>query len=441
MRRYHVSIVRYEKPYQSVQKAILDCNGLAKMATGARVFIKPNIVFWTRACSFPKWGVITTSRLLEDVVKVIKEHGINDITIGEGMVADPGDEDTPIHAFRALGYETLKEKYGVRFVNIMKRPFRKIELEGGISLNYNEDILDSDFVVDLPVLKTHNQTVVSLGLKNLKGTIDIVSRKKCHSPDRRKNLHYHIARLADPLPPILTVIDGIYSLERGPGFDGRMHRKNLLIASGDILSADMVGARILGYEPFFVEHLAAAIERVGRPKDLSDIEVIGRRIEDTVSHHEFDFPYSRNQWGEMPLALARQGIKGLFYRKFDSTLCTYCSRLNGLILTAIRQAWQGQPWDGVEVLTGKLMEPTPGMKATVLIGECMYRRNRNHPVIRKMLAARGCPPDPAGIVRALNGAGIPVEAELFSQIDTLPGFFMARYENNPEFDESFFRVD
>ncbi|MDY6826081.1 MAG: DUF362 domain-containing protein [Bacillota bacterium] len=441
MPKYKVSIVRYEKPYQSVRKAILDCNGLAKMVPGARVFIKPNIVFWTRACSFPKWGVVTTSRLVEDVVAVLKEHGIKDITIGEGMVADPNDEETPLHAFRSLGYETLREKYGVKYVNIMKRPFRKIKLEGGISLSYNEDILDSDFVVDLPVLKTHNQTVVSLGLKNLKGTIDITSRRKCHSSDKLKNLHSHIARLADPLPPILTIIDGIFSLERGPAFDGRMHRSNLLIASGDLLSADMVGARILGYEPSFVEHLARAIGRVGRPNDLSDVEIKGEDVEEVSSYHQFDFPYYREQWGEMPEALARQGIKGLFYRKFDSTLCTYCSRLNGLILTAIRQAWQGQSWGGVEVLTGKAMEPEPGMKATVLIGECMYRRNRNHPAIRKIFAARGCPPDPDGIVSALNGAGIPVKADLFSQIDTLPGFFMARYENRPEFDQSFFRID
>ena len=34
------------------------------------------------------------------------------------------------------------------------------------------------------------------------------------------------------------------------------------------------------------------------------------------------------------------------------------------------------------------------------------------------------------------------EAErLFANIETLPGFFMERYRDRPEFDESFFRVD
>ena len=435
-----VAVTRYELPYESVKKVVLGCGGLDHLPSGARVFIKPNIVLWTRHCKFPKWGVITTSRVVEDIVILLKEYGIDDITIGEGIVADPSDTETPAHAFASLGYETLNKRYGVKYINIMERSFKKVDLGDGINLNFNKDILESDFLVNLPVMKAHNQTVVSLGIKNLKGTIDIASRKKCHSPDPVKNLHYHVARIADPMPPSLTVIDGIYSLERGPGFDGRMRRTNLLAASNDILSADMVGSRILGHDPVNVGHLAAAADKAMRPTDLSDIEVIGEKIEDVASFHEYDFEYVRDEKGEMPRALARQGLEGIYYRKFDQTLCTYCSVLYGVILTAIRQAWQGEPWEKVEVLTGKTMEPSPGMKATLLIGQCMYAKNKDHPDIQKMFAARGCPPDPKDLVMALNKAGIPVDSTLFEQIDTLPGLLMSRYEDNPDFEESFFRI-
>ena len=406
-----------------------------------RVFIKPNIVFWTKACSFPKWGVITTSRVIEDTVILLKEHGIEDITIGEGIVVDRHDTETPAHAFQTLGYETLRQRYGVKYLNIMERPFRKVDLGEGIILKFNEDILDSDFLVDIPAMKSHNQTVVSLGIKNLKGVIDIPSRKKCHSANPGKDLHFHVARLAGPMPPTLTIIDGIYSLERGPGFDGRMRRSNLVLASADLLSADLVGAKVLGHDPAAVPHLVYAAKRAGRPVDLSDIEVVGEKIEDVAVYHEYDFEYSVGEGGEMPAALAKQGLEGLYYRKFDQTMCTYCSALNGLILTAIRQAWQGEPWDKVEVLTGKAMEPSPGMQATLLIGQCMYKKNKDHPAIQKMFAARGCPPDPQEIVKALNGAGIAADSALFEQIENLPGFFMSRYADNPEFDESFFSVD
>lgn len=436
-----VSVVRYEKPYQSVKKAVDHCAGLDHLPAGARVFIKPNIVFWTRACTFPKWGVITTSRVIEDMVILLKERGIDDITIGEGIVADPRDTKTPAHAFKTLGYENLNKRYGVRYLNVMERPFRKVDLGSGISLKFNEDILESDFLIDLPVLKAHNQTVVSLGIKNLKGVIDMASRKKCHCADMDKDLHYHIARLTDPMPPTLTVIDGIYSLERGPGFDGRMHRTNLLIASADILSADLVGSKILGHDPVNVPHLVRAAEKEGRPLDLSDIDLVGEKIEEVASYHEYDFEYACSESGEMPQALARQGLEGLYYRKFDQTMCTYCSGLNGVILTAIRQAWQGEPWNKIEVLTGKAMEPAPGMNATLLIGQCMYQKNKDHPNVQNAYAAKGCPPDPKEIVEALNRAGIPADSALFDQIDTLPGYFMARYADNPDFDESFFQVE
>lgn len=435
-----VAVTRYEKPGHSVRKAILDCDGLKNMPPQARVFIKPNIVFWTKACAFPKWGVITTSRVIEDVIVLLKEHGIEDITIGEGIVGHPGDTETPAHAFRTLGYDNLHKRYGIKVINIMKRPFEKVDLGSGIELKFNRDILESDFLVDLPVMKAHNQTTVSLGLKNLKGVIDLASRKQCHNADYEKDLHYHIPRLLDPLPPALNLIDGIYSLERGPGFDGKMRRSNLLVASADLLSADLVGTKILGHEPATVMHLVRAFERYNRPMDLSDIEVVGERIKDVAAYHEFDFDYASSENCEIPLPLARQGLEGIFYRKFDDTMCTYCSMLNGVILTALRQAWQGERWPDVEVLTGKKMEPSFGMQSTILIGQCMYRKNRDHPNIKKIYAARGCPPDPKDIVKAFNRAGIVIDPILFNQIDNLPGFFMQRYEGNPDYDESFFQV-
>ena len=144
-----------------------------------------------------------------------------------------------------------------------------------MELKFNSDILNADFVVDLPVMKAHNQTMVSLGIKNLKGTIDIPSRKRCHNMTPRKDLHFWISKLADKMPPIFTLIDGIYTAERGPHIDGLMHRSDILVASADILSADMIGAKALGYEPSAVPYIVHAAEKRARPLDLSYIEVVG----------------------------------------------------------------------------------------------------------------------------------------------------------------------
>ena len=436
-----VAIVRYEKSLDSVRKAIALSGGLDHLPRGAHVFIKPNIVFWTRTKQIPKWGVITTTRVVEDMVILLKEKGIDRITIGEGMVImDPKDDKLPHHAFQSLGYDILKQRYGVNVMSLWDRPFRKMDIGDGISLNFNTDILESDFVVNLPVMKTHNQTVVSLGIKNLKGVIDMVSRKKCHSMDPAVDLNIMVSRLAEPMPPMLTLIDGIFTNERGPGFDGKIRRSNLLIASSDVLAADFVGAAALGHSPCDVPHLAKAAARKGLPADLSTIVIEGEPLESIASRHEYDFHYSDAPMNSLPLPMANMGIKGISYRKYDLSMCTYCSGINGLVLSAIRSAWKNQPWDDVEVLTGKSMKPTPGMKKTILLGKCMYQVNKDHPDIQEMIPVKGCPPKPADIVKALHRAGIPVDSGIFDAVDQIPGFFMSRYEGKPEFDESLFRA-
>jgi uncharacterized protein (DUF362 family) len=354
-------------------------------------------------------------------------------------VFDPKDRETAAHAFETLGYGTLKQRYGVKYVNVFERPFEKVDLGDGVTLNFNTDIMHSDFVVNVPVLKTHAQTVVSLGIKNIKGTIDINSRKKCHSADPQKDLHYMVSKLARKLPPSFTILDGIFCNERGPGFDGKMRRSDILVASADMLSADKVGAKILGYDPSQVPHLVHAAKDLDRSLDLSDLEVVGEKIEDVVMQLEYTFPY--NAAGTLPQPMEKMNIQGLAYPKYDLSMCTYCSMLTGAVLMAIARAWNGQPWDDVEVLTGKMMKPTPGRKHTILLGKCLYTAHKNHPDISHMIAVKTCPPSPQAVVKALHDAGVDVNPAIVENVDKGPMLFMRRYEGKPEFDESLFRIN
>lgn len=51
-----------------------------------------------------------------------------------------------------------------------------------------------------------------------------------------------------------------------------------------------------------------------------------------------------------------------------------------------------------------------------------------------------CPPKPNEMLKALHKAGINADPGLFENIEALPGFYMARDQDKPEFDEGFFRV-
>jgi len=440
MKKSIVSIVKYERKKDSVRKAVELANGFEKLDPNAQVFIKPNLVYWNRHCDFPKWGMLTTSTIMEEILILLKEHGIKDIIIGEGIVTEsPKDRESAKDAFEKLGYNTFKERYGVKVYDIFQRPFEKVELAEGVSAKMNADMLQSDFLIDVPVLKTHAQCVVSLGLKNLKGLINIPSRKKFHGVDPKYNLHYNVSQLANKAPPGLTIIDGIYTLERGPTFDGKAHRSDIVVASTNMLSADMVGSSLLGIDPIAVPHLVQAAKDRNRPIDLSDIEVKGESIEDLAMPHGWDFIYKNNN--TLPLSYAKAGIGGISYPKYDETICTYCSFYNGVLLTAIRAAWKGEDFDNVEILTGKIMEPSEGKNKTILLGQCICNKHKDHPNINELILIDGCPPEVESVQNALKQAGIRAPSYLFKNLEKAPLIFMQKYKGKPEFEEHFYQIN
>jgi hypothetical protein len=50
--------------------------------------------------------------------------------------------------------------------------------------------------------------------------------------------------------------------------------------------------------------------------------------------------------------------------------------VNGDFETGDLTGWEA--WDDVEVLTGKKMQPTPGKKKTILLGQCMYNLHKDN---------------------------------------------------------------
>ena len=63
-----VSIVKYEEPLKSVRRVIDLAEGFNDLPVNGKIFIKPNLVYWNRHCDFPKWGMLTTSTVVEEVI-------------------------------------------------------------------------------------------------------------------------------------------------------------------------------------------------------------------------------------------------------------------------------------------------------------------------------------------------------------------------------------
>ena len=427
-----VSLVKFDNLRSNIRKAVEMCGGLEDLTPAKRVLLKPNLVMWDELLPFPRFGVITTALVVEEMVRLLKEHGCSDITIAEATTEDREIGSSTMTAYRGMDYPFLEKRYGVRLIDLNRGPFEKIEFDG-YSLDVAGPVLETDFMINLPVLKTHNSTRVSLGFKNLKGCLARRSKMFCHHPEI--SLDRFIQRLGERLSPALTLIDGIYALDRGPALNGTAHRADILIASRDMFAADVVGTALLGMDPAEIGHLAEHARRHDLPLDVAAVEIAGERLSDHTMKLKWDWGWLEDNSG--PTAFGRMGLQGIYYPKYDDTLCSGCSFLNNMLLILLLGAYTGEPFDNIEFLSGKVARSEGGYKKTFLFGNCIIRANRDNPVINEAVRIKGCPPRTEDIVRILNEHGIKANFDSYVQYRTS---LAARYEDRPQFDEQHYKV-
>ncbi len=289
--KYDVAIARYQRPEESVAEVIDLSGAFNKLTSGDKVFIKPNIFPCSHHVEIPPWGLITTSRVVEDVIRALKNHNVGSITIGEGLTADNAEGDeTPVYTFEALGYNKLPKRYDVKVVNNFKRKRYKKKLKDGMELNFHMDLIDADFVISLPVLRTHDETVVSLSQPNLMDCFHINRQKSYSTNDLGENLDWHKfeSSFSELFPKTCAIIDGIYTLERGPGGRNTARRTDILIASEDMLSADIAGSEMLGIYPWDVPYIVSSCKKRRIKPSIDSVEVVGEPINYWAKPHESD---------------------------------------------------------------------------------------------------------------------------------------------------------
>jgi uncharacterized protein (DUF362 family) len=220
--------------------------------------LKPNIVIPAK----PKSAIITHPAIVEATVGVLKEKGFEDIVIGEGAGLG-ADED---EIFDATGYTKL-EREGVRLVNLNKAERVEITWKYG-RLKIPKIVADADLYVNIPKMKTHGQTVVTLSLKNQKGILSNADKMKFH----KLGLHEPLVELAKVVKPDLVIVDAVEAMEGEGPLRGKKKRVGALVIGTNLLEVDMACCGIMGIKPEEVEHLKIGVrEDIGPEKpDLLD---------------------------------------------------------------------------------------------------------------------------------------------------------------------------
>ncbi|MDD5347873.1 MAG: DUF362 domain-containing protein, partial [Candidatus Omnitrophica bacterium] len=157
--------------------------------------------------------------------------------------------------------------------NVVKAHFDYHSLMEGWPVS--RDAVECDTFINVPVLKHHGSTSLTLGMKNMMGICG-GNRGLMHVDLNRK-----IFEIADFITPNLTVIDAFRYLERNGPSGGSLADVRLLqtvIASADFVLADVYAARFVGRDPNGIGYIANAVERgLGKPyyadKDILEVSL------------------------------------------------------------------------------------------------------------------------------------------------------------------------
>jgi len=260
-----------------------------------KIYLKPNGID-SKKHSF------TSPQVLKTIIEYFKEKGADVYVMENSTQANM----TRI-VFALNGFKDVCEQTGAKIIYLDEEDTKNFEFKGKPSIEedpkgYNLKTFrlpltvvkimenrDKITYINIPKLKTHSMTVVTLGIKNQWGFPEHADRGKDHN----YNLHSKLVDTYELIKPDLTLIDGTEGTIHGHYPPTAWEDKlvipfKILIGGRDTLAVDVVGARIFGFSIKDVPHLRIANKRGLGEGDLSKIEVIGKDLADYKEKYPWD---------------------------------------------------------------------------------------------------------------------------------------------------------
>jgi uncharacterized protein (DUF362 family) len=230
------------------------------------VVIKPNIG-WDSA---PERAANTNPELVARIVEHCKRAGAKTVYVFDNTCAEA------TRCYKMSGIEDAVKKAGGTMVSGKSQSYyQEVTLPKGIKLKnarVHELILESDVFINVPILKNHGGSTLSVAMKNMMGVV--WDREFWHS----NNLHQCIADFAAYRQPDLNVVDAFRVLKRnGPRgvsvADVAIMKYQMI--SKDIVAIDAASAKVFGIDPKQVRHIGLA-EQLGAGSSNIDALKVNR---------------------------------------------------------------------------------------------------------------------------------------------------------------------
>ena len=376
-----VSIVRADEAgiESAVRRAVSLAGGLDEVVKpDSRVLIKPNL--WRPAPS--GMGMTTDCRVTEAVTRIVLEMGAKSVVIGEGSGAgfDFDGSHSTEEAFRVSGTADVARRLGVKLCNLNRDACEEVTINDAYVMDrvrIARTAMESDVIISVPVLKTHLRTLVTLGLKNMKGVMPGAEKRKTH----RLGLDKAIADLNSVVKPDYVVLDALAGMQGSWEYPEDRFELGLIMAGADVVAVDTAGTCLMGFDPAQVMHLQYFARRQGTAADLSRVEVVGEPVERYRQSLKAGFQAFKSRY---PGVIVIEG----------EAACSGCTGELIGALSAIREFAREHTLQDVTVILGN---PTGAETTdkTVVFGKCARR------LARLGLYVRGCPPHDEEMIKAL----------------------------------------
>ena len=344
------------------------------------VLIKPNLVVPME----PNSGVATDPMICKSIADMVREVGAIAI-IAESSAWGEDTED----AYKVAGYNQLRDQ-GYEVIDLKKAGTKKVKvpIPRGKSLKeipLPKIVMEADLIISVPKMKTHDQTSVTLALKNMKGVIPDVYKRKFHTT---LGVFQGVADLCTVVRPQLAVVDGIIGQEGLGPIYGTPIERDLIIAGTDPVAVDTITGMVMGFAPEKNELIMKAVEQQIGTMNLDEIEVVGEKIQDV----QYRFKRADEAVREM--------IKfpDNFQLIFSEKACTGCRNTIHSVLFDLNAEGSLDKARGLQVVVGTTESiPKIEKETLLLVGKCTVKFKKYGRYVP------GCPPNNKEIKFEIRG--------------------------------------
>ncbi|WHH58056.1 DUF362 domain-containing protein [Petroclostridium sp. X23] len=379
-REYH----EFKKVKEAVRQVVDLIGGMESVISpGDHILIKPNLIC---AADYAT-GATTNPNVVFAIAELCREVGAKQVTIAEGSAIGHDTEKV----FDALGFRKLAQKHNCNLLNFHKDEYAYVMNPLGRQIKrirIPRAFIESNVVINVPVMKTHDALAVTLGLKNMKGIIHPSDKKRFH----KWGLSQTVVDLGHLAMPELTIVDGTVALEGMGPVVGKPVGLGMLLASTDTIAVDRVSMDIMGFGLEEVEYIQLAGEQGLGCTQMDKIKVLGEELSNIKR------PFQRLSLDEK--LLEEMGIKVI-----ACDACSGCNNVVNAYIHGLHVKGKLEKLKGCTLIYGQNPHmPDEDAQRIIRLGTC----TRNVPM-NEGVYVPGCPPHPMHISDFIDGKGLEKE--------------------------------